>query len=61
MFLKAKNVAGENTLIAVAKISAVVASEAGTVFAMENGDVHDTTLGFQAVGNRLAELGIEVA
>ena len=61
MFLKAKNTDGENTLIAVAKISTVVASEAGTVFAMENGDVHDTTLGFLAVGNRLADLDIQVA
>lgn len=61
MFLKAKTVAGENLLVAVGQISTVTATSEGTLFEMKSGDSYFTTLGFQAVGNRLAELGIEVA
>lgn len=61
MFLKAKNVDGQQTLLAVADISAVIASEKGTTVSMKNGDVHETTLGIISVGNRLAELDVSVA
>lgn len=61
MFLKAKNIDGQNTLIAVSDISAILATDSGTTFSMKNGDVHNTTLGYQAVGNRLADLDLQVA
>lgn len=61
MFLKAKNIDGTNTLIAVSDISAVVATKEGTVFSMKNGDMHTTVMGMQAVTNRLADLDLQVA
>lgn len=62
MFLKAKNSAGQQTLLAVADISAVIATkDGGTTVSMKNGDVHETTLGIISVGNRLAELDVQVA
>lgn len=61
MFLKAKNVDGQQSLIAVSDISAVIATESGTTISMKNGDVHNTVLGLQAVSNRLADLDLQVA
>ena len=60
MFLKAKTVDGENLLVAIGQISTVTATNEGTLFKMKNGNSYFTTLGFQAVGNRLADLDIQV-
>lgn len=61
MFLKVKAVSGENVLVAVSDISSVGATKEGTSFAMKNGDLIESSTGFQAVGNRLAELDVQVA
>lgn len=60
-FLKAKTVAGEQSLIAVSKIVSVTASGKGTTVELVNGASVDLEMGFQSVVNRVKELGAEIA
>ena len=60
-FLKGKTVAGDNILIAVSQIQSVIAAGEGTTVTLVDGDSVDLELGFQAVSNRLKELGEDIA
>lgn len=60
-FLKGKNTNGEQTLIAVSQIQTVATQGDGTAVTLLDGDVVYLELGFQAVSNRLKDLGEDIA
>lgn len=60
-FLKGKNGAGAQTLVAVSQIATVTDNDGSTTVELINGDVISLELGFQAVSNRLKDLGAEIA